>query len=160
MTARFEIVRTSAPQPWHVRLVSNGRVILSSESYSRQIGAEGAVLTAARAFGIDVDHLAWNVKGVEKVLRDRWCHVVDGAPLVKYIDERPRPLTMDDLEAPYYFCETNEYARVGRRTVSTRVPFWHDHEYHYRNCFDSDCAEGEPPKGTSVCGRFGRVVMR
>jgi uncharacterized protein YegP (UPF0339 family) len=93
MSARFEIVRGSVAQPWHARLVSNGRILMSSETYARKVGAERAVLSIARALvpvrgGGCVDHLKWNVAGVEKVIVDQWDRVVDGAPLVKYLDER------------------------------------------------------------------------
>lgn len=51
--AHFEVVRTSAPQPWHVRLIaSNGSVMLTSENYTRRSAALTAIAVAAEAFGV------------------------------------------------------------------------------------------------------------
>ena len=89
MSARFEIVRGSFAQPWHARLVSNGRVLMSSETYARKIGAERAVLSMLRALGFeDIITLAWNVEGVEKVFLYPDGGVVPHMPTVRYIDER------------------------------------------------------------------------
>ena len=47
MSARFEIVRTDAPQPWHARFVaSNGRIVWTTETYARR----GSALNAIRSF--------------------------------------------------------------------------------------------------------------
>lgn len=56
MAAHFELVRTDAEQPWHVRLVaSNGAVIVSSEKYTRRGAALSAVSVAAEAFGVSMN---------------------------------------------------------------------------------------------------------
>lgn len=37
MSARFEIVRTDAEQPWHARFrAANGRIVWTTENYSRR----------------------------------------------------------------------------------------------------------------------------
>ena len=87
--SRFEIVRTDAPQPWHARFVaSNGRIVMSSETYARKAGAENAVLAMARACGLDATGLRWNVEGVEKVMHNAAGYYLGFAPLVRYVDER------------------------------------------------------------------------
>lgn len=92
MSARFEIVRTDAKQPWHARFVGeNGVPVWVTENYTRMVGAERAVVSILRGVGVPADHLAWNVKDVEKVIRDQWCAVIPSAPLVKYLDERVQP---------------------------------------------------------------------
>lgn len=54
--SHFEIVRTGAEQPWHVRLVaSNGKIIMSSETYTRRRRAESAVAVAAEVFGVSMN---------------------------------------------------------------------------------------------------------
>ena len=56
MSARFEIVRTDAAQPWHVRLIAgNGNIVLSSENYTRRRHAEVAIAVAAEAFGVQMN---------------------------------------------------------------------------------------------------------
>lgn len=53
MSAHFEVVRSDAEQPWHVRLVSsNGNVIMSSEQYGRRRDALTAIAVAADVFGV------------------------------------------------------------------------------------------------------------
>lgn len=42
--SHFEIVRTDAEQPWHARFVaSNGRIVWTTEQYTRRRGAENAI---------------------------------------------------------------------------------------------------------------------
>lgn len=92
MTARFEVVRSDAPQPWHARIVaSNGRVLMSSETYSRKHAAEQVVLSVARILGFDAHDLRWNVEGVEKIMVNRAGNYLGFAPLVEYVDERSKP---------------------------------------------------------------------
>lgn len=44
MSARFELVRTDAEQPWHVRFVApNGRIVWTTEQYGRRKSAINAV---------------------------------------------------------------------------------------------------------------------
>lgn len=44
MSARFEIVRTNAAQPWHARFVAaNGRVVWVTENYHRRKAALNAI---------------------------------------------------------------------------------------------------------------------
>lgn len=51
MSARFEIVRTDAEQPWHARFrAENGRVVWSTENYARRKTAINAVCVIAREF--------------------------------------------------------------------------------------------------------------
>lgn len=87
---RFEIARTDAgPQPWHARLIVNGRITWRVENLTRQVGAERAILSLARAFGFYHVDLIWNVEGVEKVFFDPFRgNVVSHLPTVRYVDER------------------------------------------------------------------------
>lgn len=44
MSARFEIVRTDAAQPWHARFVAaNGRIVWTTENYTRKGTADAAI---------------------------------------------------------------------------------------------------------------------
>lgn len=133
---RFEIVRTDAAQPWHARFrAANGRVVWTTENYARWSAASRAV--------------------------DLLCAALDlyaqSTFEVRDVDERytPPPVV---LEPPFYFRYTTRYAREGRRTTTEQVEWWHDREIHSRNCFDEDCTEVEPVKGTVVAGRFGSAV--
>lgn len=47
---RFEIVRGSAPQPFHFRFIANGRIVASSETYARKVGAQRGIEAMGRAF--------------------------------------------------------------------------------------------------------------
>lgn len=50
--SRFEIVRSDAAQPWHARFVArNGRIIFSTENYTRRQGALNAITLLASVFG-------------------------------------------------------------------------------------------------------------
>lgn len=84
--SHFEIVRTDAEQPWHVRLVaSNGNIIMSSENYTRRRRAESAIAVAAEAFGVAMNRPP-NREGDRLVGRGR-----DGETYsydVRYVDER------------------------------------------------------------------------
>lgn len=68
MTARFEICRTDAEQPWHARLIVNGRKTWRVENLTRQVGAERAILSLMHATTGRAWKLRWNVRGEEKVL--------------------------------------------------------------------------------------------
>lgn len=49
---RFEIVRTDAEQPWHARFVAaNGRVVWTTESYTRRKSALNAICVLVDGFG-------------------------------------------------------------------------------------------------------------
>lgn len=51
MSARFEIVRTDAPQPWHARFrAANGRIVWTTENYARRGRAVDAIATLANWF--------------------------------------------------------------------------------------------------------------
>lgn len=84
----YEIARTDADQPWHVRIIVNGKKILVSENLTRQVGAERAILSTARFHGLPVAELRWNVPGAEKIMVNKLGAVIDGAPTIRYIDER------------------------------------------------------------------------
>jgi uncharacterized protein YegP (UPF0339 family) len=44
VSARFEIVRSDAVQPWHARFVAaNGRIVWTTEKYARRVGALRAI---------------------------------------------------------------------------------------------------------------------
>jgi uncharacterized protein YegP (UPF0339 family) len=48
MSVRFEIVR-AAQEQWHWRIVSNGRILSSSENYRRKVGCERAIKSVVHA---------------------------------------------------------------------------------------------------------------
>lgn len=50
MSARFEVVRTDAEQPWHFRFIANGRVVASSETYARKVGVQRGIEAMGRGF--------------------------------------------------------------------------------------------------------------
>lgn len=85
---RIEIVRTTAPQPWHARIVTSGRITWRTENYTRMIGAERAVLALLR-IGAPLAHsLRWNVEGIEKVVVTPAGGLLTRLPTVLYVDER------------------------------------------------------------------------
>lgn len=88
MSATWEVVRTDAEQPWHARLIANGRVLMTSETYARMVGAERAILATVRAHDIGPARLVWNVEGVEKVMVGEDGAVLGWAPVVRFCDER------------------------------------------------------------------------
>lgn len=91
-SARFEIVRTDAPQPWHARLLFNGRITWRTENYVRMVGAERAILSLLRATEAApaAGGLIWNVEGMEKVVTNRRGNPLNSLPLVGYVDLRAK----------------------------------------------------------------------
>lgn len=91
MSTYFEVARTNAEQPWHARLWANGRIILRSENYSRMVGAERAILSAARTFGYEDPKLTVNVPREHGVPREKVLTALDPSRpwlSVLYVDER------------------------------------------------------------------------
>ena len=91
MSARFEIVRTDDGH--HARLVSsNGQIIMASEVYTRRVGAERAVLSAARILGYEDPRLTVNVgpPDVEEIVEKILTAADPARPhlSVTYVDER------------------------------------------------------------------------
>lgn len=92
--SRWEIVQTAAPVGWHARLVaSNGKIIASTENYTRRSTALSAIATAAEAFGVAMsrppatdpnDESGTRVIGVPRLLAGE-PHSFD----VREVDERP-----------------------------------------------------------------------
>lgn len=117
----WQIVCTDAAQPWHARLVSNYRTIMTSEKYARRASALRAIELAA----------------------PEW--LASKTPLE--VDERTPPPTPPTIEPPFYVT-----------TDMRGGSFWHDRDYHYRNCYGDECTEGAPPAGTLIAGRFGKVA--
>jgi hypothetical protein len=80
---------------------------------------------------------------------------------VREVDERyvPPPVV---LEPPFYHKTIHPIVGLGTRGAH-RGPaedFWHDREYHWRNCDGTtdrggDCTEAIPPKGAEVRSRTG-----
>lgn len=86
MTARFEVVRTDAVQPWHARFrAANGRIVWTTEQYARRAGALTAIASIAGAFS-ESGYAVLRTTYV-KILID-WpsdrAHSVD----IAYLDER------------------------------------------------------------------------
>lgn len=82
MSARFEIVRSDAPEPWHARFIAaNGRIVWTTEQYSRSSGARNAIASIA-----DVFRARFALAATQ--LRDEW-----GIPVIEIrdVDERVRP---------------------------------------------------------------------
>jgi uncharacterized protein YegP (UPF0339 family) len=132
---RFEVVATNAGH--HARsIAANGQVVLTTEVYSRREAARNAIRITAQLFSVtpvffdEQDGVMYvNAAGMRVEVRD--------------VDERTPPRPAPVAEPPYY------------ETVDGR---WHDHEYHYRNCYGGDCVEGTPPDEVSVATRFGMVT--
>lgn len=155
-SARFEIVRTDAPQPWHARFRSaNGRVVWTTENYTRRTAALAAIESMALEFGYRVE-TTQELSGSQRRLD--LAHAIHPSAgwgiKVRDIDERytPQPVV---LEPPFYLGEITEFVGEGRAKRVGRVPFWHDRDYHWRHCYGDECTEGTPPAGTSVRGRTG-----
>lgn len=148
MTAHFEVVRTDAAQPWHARMVINGRITWRVENLTRQIGAERAIESLLREVAGGTWGLMWNVEGVEKTAIDDVGNVHDLN--VKYVDERPEPPAPLAAAPPYYVKEVH--------LIVGAEDFWHDRDYHYRNCYGDECTEGTPSKGAEIHVRGGSVV--
>lgn len=86
---RIEIVRTNATQPWHARILVNGKITWHTENYTRMVGAERAVLSLLRiGWPTSVTSLRWNVEGREKVAYDRDGRYLPTLGTVLYVDER------------------------------------------------------------------------
>lgn len=86
MRARFEIVRTDADQPWHGRRVVNDRITWTTETMTRQVGVERAILSLLNDLAGGDWELRWNVEGREKVAVNEVGMVHD--LVVTYVDER------------------------------------------------------------------------
>lgn len=150
MTARFEIVRTNAKQPWHARLVAaNGRILFTSENYARRRSALAVVGAAFRAAGVQM-----NNPPTPDVAKDRYI----GAPLfadcavafeIREVDERTPPAAPLVAEAPFY---------LGRSFTGNE--FWHDRDYHWRFCYGDECTEGAPEFGTEIKVRVGIAIHK
>lgn len=128
----FQIVRTAAG--FHSRFVaSNGKIMFTTEPYLRRRAAVAAiericaapVLTSPFA---DHPEVMWAGSVQPTEVRD--------------VDERPEPPVPATIEPPYF---------VGRHSGG----FWHDSDYHSRNCYGDDCTQGTPPAGADVRGRTG-----
>lgn len=87
---RIEIVRTNATQPWHARIIVNGKITWHTENYTRMVGAERAVLSLLRITVPAVRALRWNVEGREKVVTNASGRALyaNALPTVLYVDER------------------------------------------------------------------------
>lgn len=88
MTAHFEVVHGSdgITQPWHGRMIVNGRITWVTETHSRMVGVERAIESLLRELAGGHWGLSWNVEGREKVaLSDTGAlhHIT-----VRYVDER------------------------------------------------------------------------
>lgn len=88
MSARFEVVRSDAEQPWHARLRVNGEITWWTEQYARKVGAERAVrslVAAVHELRVRDVQIVTNVPGIESVVRvPPWTP----AGLIAYVDER------------------------------------------------------------------------
>lgn len=147
---RFEIVRTKAGH--HARFVaSNGKLMWVTEPYLRRRAAVTAiericaapVLTSPFA---DHPEVMWAGSVQPTEVRD--------------VDERPEPPVPPVIEPPYWLGQRTEITGEGRATKGRLIPFWHDNEHHYRQCYGDECAKATPPVGASVRGRLGNVTYQ
>lgn len=145
---RFEVVHTKAG--FHARFITaNGRTQWWTESYLRRRNAVAAiericaapVLTSPFA---DHPEVMWAGSVQPTEVRD--------------VDERPEPPAPPTIEPPYWLGQAAVIAGRGRDAPDALVPFWHDNEYHYRQCYGDECRQGTPSAGTSVRGRLGSVT--
>jgi len=97
--SHFEVIRT-ADEQFHATFVSNGRTIWWTENYRRMVGAEKAILTAARGLGWGPLALTWNVEGVEKAFLTEFLEPAPGLPTVLYVDDRLVPVARPELPEP------------------------------------------------------------
>lgn len=80
-SARFEIVRTDAVQPWHARFrAANGRIVWTTENYRRRNAAHDALFHFGRF--MYADSTPWPLA----LLTQRY-----GSIEVRYVDERGKP---------------------------------------------------------------------
>jgi uncharacterized protein YegP (UPF0339 family) len=85
---RFEIVRTAHAQ-WHWRIVSNGRILASSENYRRKVGCERAIQSHA---GAPISHHRdWSEV---RWYPNRETQLAE----VRYIDDRLHPVKRPELK--------------------------------------------------------------
>lgn len=156
MSARFEVVRTNGDQPWHARLVVNGRITWHTEQFARMVGAERAILSLLRAVqaATAAGGMTWNVEGREKVVTNWRGNPLGGLPLIEYLDERPEPPPEPVIDWPVYHRQITPLRRD-----AALEDYWHDRDLHWRNCFDDECDEAVPPVGAEVRVRFGVVKV-
>lgn len=86
MSARFEVVHSDAEQPWHARYVaSNGRIVWTTENYTRKRGAVNAIAAFVDSF---LGH--WlEIDGSQVTeIGNSWTKERRRALEVRYIDER------------------------------------------------------------------------
>ena len=145
---RFEVVHTKAG--FHARFITaNGRTQWWTESYNRRRNAVAAIELICGAPVLTspfADHPEVMWAGISQPTE------------VRDIDERPEPPAPPTIEPPYWLGHRTEITGEGRAATATRVPFWHDHQWHYRQCYgDDECRQGTPPNGTNVRGRLGTV---
>lgn len=96
MSARFEVVRSDAAQPWHARLRVNGEITWTTEQHTRKISAERAVRSlVAHVHGVKVSRvtLVANVPGMVSVIAGVDSDGTVRMPgwsrlMVAYVDER------------------------------------------------------------------------
>lgn len=166
--SHFEIVRTNAG--WHSRLVAdNGRILMSSEVYPRRDRALTPVACAFEAAGVQMnkpptqDPNVWppgsrgRILGIPTLLPDEQVTFE-----LREVDERYVPPPVE-LTPPLWLGEYTDYDVSGeglsRRVTPRRVKFWHDNEYHYRNCL-GPCDVGIPPIGAEVRSRMGSATFK
>jgi uncharacterized protein YegP (UPF0339 family) len=85
--ARFEIVRTDAPQPWHARVIAgNGKKRWVTENYTHRRAAVAAIDGLAAIF---YGHVMDDEEGVTCLsARDSWNKTSRAVAEIREIDER------------------------------------------------------------------------
>lgn len=156
---RFEIVRTNvrSQQGWHARFIAgNGRIVWTTEQYDRRRSAEDAILLLARQFWVDATFVGSNLLVVDMLM---------GAPgiEVRDVDDRYVPPPVE-LRPPFYRTTVRPILDLHTRKARSGDPeeFWHDREYHYRQCTGTVSSVqsppwSTPPVGTMVWARMGEA---
>lgn len=143
--SRFEIVRTNAGH--HARFIAdNGKTVWTTEVYKRRTGAVNAIASIGDA---------------PRYSNGRDADLIE----VRDVDDRYVPPPVE-LEPPFFHTTTNRILNIGTRQAryGPTEDFWHDREYHYRNCDGTtdqggNCTEAVPPAGAEVQGRMGKRAL-
>lgn len=96
----FQIVRSDAPQPWHLRVkAGNGKIEAHSENYADPRGPEVAIAAIAECFGITMNRPPTRDPETGGLLGEAPDGNVYTYPVTR-VDEREEPTPDDDTWTP------------------------------------------------------------